>query len=164
MKLTKKWLNEKNACSYGMEWFLNQNETDSTNVIKNLLSDEVAQKQTQSIDWANWLIVRVMTHTQYIAYAIFAAEQVIDIFEKKYPDNRRPREAINAAKKVLKNNNIKTRAAAASAAAYAYAAYASAAYAASADAASAAAAYYDYTKKEMLIKIINYGLKLLEGK
>jgi hypothetical protein len=37
-----------------------------------------------------------------MALAIFAAEQVIDIFEKEYPNNKRPREAIEAAKAYLK--------------------------------------------------------------
>ena len=86
-----------------------------------------------------------MTYEQFVAYAIYAAEQVIDIYEGKYPDNKKPREAIEAAKECLKNpteENKKKAANAASAAAYAAAdaAYA-AAYAAAADAAAAYAAY-----------------------
>ena len=33
------------------------------------------------VDYANWLVVRLMTHKQQIKYAIYAAEQVIKIFE-----------------------------------------------------------------------------------
>jgi len=33
-----------------------------------------------------------------VKLAIFAAEQVIEIYEKKYPNDKRPREAIEAAK------------------------------------------------------------------
>jgi len=47
-----------------------------------------------------------------VALAIFCAELVIDIFEKEYPDDKRPREAIKAAKKWLKNPTEKNRAAA----------------------------------------------------
>jgi hypothetical protein len=36
------------------------------------------------LDWANWLIVRVMKYKQYLNYTVYAAEQVIDIYEKKY--------------------------------------------------------------------------------
>jgi hypothetical protein len=97
MKLTKEWLAEKDACSEGVKWFLNQKENDSVKVIKKLVIDN-------HWDWANWLIVRVMTRPQYLAYAIFAAEQVIDIFDKKYPKDKRPRQAIDAAKEVLKND------------------------------------------------------------
>ena len=78
--------------------------------------------------------------------AIFSAELVLHIFEEKYPEDKRPRLAIEAAKKWLVNPSKETAAAAAAAAAAAYAAYAAAdaAYAAAAaDAANAAAAGKD---------------------
>jgi hypothetical protein len=79
--------------------------------------------------------------------AIGCAEIVLAIYEKKYPDNKAPREAIQAAKDYLAGTigidelNIKRRAAyaAAYADAYAAAADAAAAYAAYADAYAAAA-------------------------
>ena len=103
------------------------------------------------LDWANWLIARLLNHKNRIRYAIYVAEQVIEIFEKKYPDDTRPRKAIEATKAVLKKNNKDNRDAAhaASYAAHAaahvsYAAYAAAhvsyaAYAAAYAAANAAA-------------------------
>jgi hypothetical protein len=111
-------------------------------------------------EWANWTAVRLMTHDQQIRYAIFSAELVIKIYEDKYPNNDRPRKAIEAAKTYLKdktegNKNAAAHAADAADAAYAadaadaaYAAYAAAhaAYAAAhaahaADAAAHAAAH-----------------------
>ena len=47
-----------------------------------------------------------------VALAIYAAELVIDIFEKVYPDDKRPRNAIEAAKNYLKNPTPAARAAA----------------------------------------------------
>lgn len=47
-----------------------------------------------------------------VRLAIFAAELVIDIFEKDYPDDKRPREAIETAKKWLKLQNRAAEAAA----------------------------------------------------
>ena len=38
-----------------------------------------------------------------VLLAIFAAELIIDIFEKKYPDDKRPRQAIEAAKNWTKD-------------------------------------------------------------
>ena len=70
------------------------------------------------------------TKEDSVKLAIFAAELVIDIFEKQYPDDKRPRMAIEAAKKWLDNPTADTARAAADAAAAAYAAYAAAAYAA----------------------------------
>jgi hypothetical protein len=69
-----------------------------------------------------------------VAMAIFSAELVIDIFEKKYPNDDRPRKAIEAAKKWLKDPTDKNSAAYA-----AYAANAANAANAAANAANAAA-------------------------
>ncbi len=89
-----------------------------------------------------------MTYKQYVSYAVFAAEQVLDIFENKYPDDKRPRKAIQAAKKCIKNPSKENKKAA-----DVYAAAYADAYA---DAAAAAA------KKKMQIKILEYGIKLLK--
>ncbi|MHB8483517.1 MAG: DUF7666 domain-containing protein, partial [Nitrospiria bacterium] len=66
-----------------------------------------------------------------VPLAIYAAELVIDIFEKEYLNDKRPREAIEAAKKWLKNPTSSAAYAAASASA-AYDAAASVAHASSA--------------------------------
>src|SRR5574343_68873 len=47
-----------------------------------------------------------------VALAVYAAELVIHIYEERYPDDKRPRQAIEAAKAWLKDPNEKTRAAA----------------------------------------------------
>ena len=99
MKITKEWLAEKNACQDGYNWFTKQNKEFEPVPLLYLLI-----KKNQ-LNWANWLIVRVMEYKQYVSYAVFAAELVIDIFEKKYPDDKHPREAIEAAKKCIKNPN-----------------------------------------------------------
>ena len=126
MKITAKWLEEKSACSEGTRWFLGQKEDRPVKVIEKLMRES-------RMDWANWLTVRLMTKEQSVQYAIFAAEQVISIYEKKYPDDKRPREAIEAAKAYLKNPSDETKKAAA------WAAEAAAAWAAEAAAARAAA-------------------------
>jgi hypothetical protein len=153
MKITKEWLKEKSACSEGIEWFLSKKESDSIKVLKALISDD-------KLDWANWLIVRVMERKQYLAYAIYAAEQIIAIFEKKYPDDKRPRKAIKAAKSVLESDTKENRTAAAYAASYAAASAASYAADAADDAASYAASSAA-VKREMKIRILKYGIGLL---
>jgi hypothetical protein len=81
-----------------------------------------------------------------VALAIYAAEQVIKIYEDKYPNDSRPRDAIKAAKAYLKTPNKKTADATARAADAAYAAadaaYAAARAAYATDAADAARAAY----------------------
>jgi hypothetical protein len=53
MNISEKWLNEKGACSEGVQWFKEQKETDGLNVVKALSVDN-------KLHWANWLIVRIM--------------------------------------------------------------------------------------------------------
>lgn len=79
-----------------------------------------------------------------ILFAILCAESVLSVFENQYPNDNRPRKAIEASKKYLQNKNQNTAAYAADAAdaahAAAYAAYAAHA-ADAAEAAAEAAAY-----------------------
>ena len=132
------WLKKKNACFEAVEKFDRQTETNAITLIKTMMEREYR------LDWANWLIVRIMTRPQYLQYAIYSAEQVIGIFEKKYPNDKRPRMAIEAVKKVLKKDTEKNRAHAANAA-----------YAAN-------TAAYAVAKNKMKIKILKFGIKLLE--
>ena len=107
MKVTVEWLKEQKACKPGVDRFIlkHKQSAELETVINGHIEDN-------TLDWANWLIVRKMTHKQQIRYAIFAAEQVLSLYEGKYPDDKRPRQAIEAAKAVLKKNNVKTREAA----------------------------------------------------
>ena len=68
--------------------------------------------------WEEMRLVKTYKWTKKdsVSLAIFAAELVLPNFEKQYPNDKRPREAIEAAKKVLKNNCKKNRDVAAEAA------------------------------------------------
>ena len=114
-----------------------------------------------------------MSQPQHISYAIFAAEQVIDIYEKQYPKDDRPRKAIEAAKKVLKDDSLENRRAATEAAWAAWAARAAEAAEAAgaaraaegaAEAAGAAGWAAGVAEAAMRLKILRYGMELLEGK
>jgi hypothetical protein len=156
------------------------------------LSDDVVLQWTdEKLDkyrWCNWLLSRLLPKDKKIKYAIYSARLVIDLFEKKYPNDNRPRKAIEAAELYLEGKVTKEQigdadaaAAAAANATVNYAAYA-AAYAAkfaahaaydvdnAAYTAVAAAAAANYTadaaanyadKKEMFRSIITYGLTLI---
>ena len=149
MNITKEWLQKNGACSEGKAWFNGQSETDAKIVILELL------KQNH-FDWANWTIVRLMTHEQKIKYAIYAAEKVLSIYEAKYPENKAPRNAIKSAKAYLKNPSEENKNAAARAANAAARAAADAAYAAARAAYAADAAGY-----KLEASIIKYGIKLI---
>jgi len=134
VKINKDIIKALNPCKEGYDWYLKNGSTD--------LLDTLLRVNIVRPDWARWLFIRLMTVKQRRKIAIFAAEQALSIFEKKYPNDKRPRDAIEAAKTVLKRNTARNRkkAVAASAAAYAAAAAAAVSYAAyAADAAAAAA-------------------------
>ena len=124
---------------------------DALNYVKGEILCEVEAKGTSFTDKdkSTWESMRIIKAWHWkkedsVALEIFSAELVIDVFEKKYPDDKRPRQAIEAAKAWVNIPNQKNSDAAYTAASGAYAAaYAAsgayaAAYAAS-DAARAAA-------------------------
>ena len=69
--------------------------------------------------WSEMRIVKAYKWTEQdsVRLAVFAAELVIDIYEKKYPNDKRPREAIEAAKNWVKHPNAANAATYASSAA-----------------------------------------------
>jgi len=134
-----------------------------------ILKDLMEEKQW---DYFRWLVVRVMSHAQKVEWAVFSAEQVIDIFEKKYPNDQRPRKAIQAAKDWLCNPSVESSAAArearraADAAAYAAADAADAAAYADAYAAYAAdaAAYAAAASREKMRRLLaEKAIEILSG-
>ncbi len=182
--ITKAFLKNHKACRDGCEYWLKTGITDLSTFLRQCLIDN-------HFDYANWLIVRTMKRKQYLAYAIFAAEQVLPIFEAKYPTDDGPGKAIDATKAVLQRDTKKNRDAAVDAAYAASAAYAAAA-AASAASAAYAAAYAAYAAdaadaadaavdavdavdaadaavdaadaaEEMKARIIEYGIKIIES-
>jgi len=174
-KLTKQWLHKKEACRDGYEYYLEKGETDIVKFLKMCVKDD-------HFDWANWVITKKLTKKQNIAYTCYSAKQVLKNFEKEYPNDKRPREAINAALKCIKNNTAKNRNAARNAADSAAKSAWSARNAAdsaaksaersawsawsaarSADSATRSAAW-STDSAALKKKIINYGIELLEGK
>jgi hypothetical protein len=101
-------------------------------------------KLTEELPVPKWFTNEKKVRLVRVAFAILCAESVIAIYEKHYPNDDRPRQAIEAARKYLKKptNAYAANADAAAAAAYAaYAAYAAANAAANAAYAAYAAAY-----------------------
>ena len=144
MNISLDVLKKYGACNSGIECFKYLKTTtvhETINKCMDLSDDVVLQWTDDKLDkykWCNWLLSRILPKDEKIKYAIYSARLVIDIFEKKYPNDNRPRKAIEVAELYLEgkvtNEQIRDAAYAADAVA-AYAAYAAA------DAADAAAAY-----------------------
>jgi hypothetical protein len=104
MKITLEFLNKYDAYDVDIKYLVKENliGLKTTKVINLLIKSE-------KLLLANWLIIRVLPEIDRVRYAVFAAEQVIDIFEKKYPEDDRPRKAIEAAKAYINNQSEETR-------------------------------------------------------
>jgi hypothetical protein len=138
IKITLEQLQKMGACESGIEWFTGQRARTLKRIVPKLIKSEHA-------NYAFWLLSRLMTHPQKVNFAICAVEQVLELFEKEYPADDRPRKAIQAAKDFLAGKitadaaDAAANAADAAANAAANAAYAAYAAANAADAAANAA-------------------------
>ena len=104
-KVTLRWLTQQAACAEGEDWYREHRQTDPRKLLEALIADD-------KFDWANWLIVRVMERPDYLRYAVFAAGQVIDLFGIQYPEDKRPRTAIEAARRCITDDSSANREAA----------------------------------------------------
>ena len=179
MKITLEFLNKIYACPEDIT-FVKENKLIGLEVV------DFIEKliELDKLQLASWLTARALSKVDRVRYAVFAAEQVLHIFEEKYLGDDRPRKAIEAARFYINNPSVTASRAVAAAArdaydAYAYAA-ASVAYAPSRVAAAAHAAYdaahvadaahaaydayatYDVADDKMFKKIIKNGIKLLK--
>ena len=76
-----------------------------------------SEKQDDKEVWSEMRLIKAWKWNKKasLKLAIFSAELVLKNFEKEFSDDKRPREAIEAARKVLFRNTAKNRAAARSA-------------------------------------------------
>ena len=128
--LTIEQLKDLSPCVEGFKWYSNNIKTDD-------LESILLQLAEYRWRWCRWLMVRVLNGKQNKLLAIYCAELVLPIFESKYPDDKRPRKAVEAAKDFMEGkiraedlSVARSAAHAAAAAAYAAADAAAATYAA----------------------------------
>jgi len=159
MKITLEQIKKLRPCKEGLAWY--EENVNSEDLITILVEIDNYRP-----DWARWLFTNLMDKDQYVEVAIYSAKLVLNVFEEKYPNDERPRKAIEAAEKYLENKNDDTH----DAVDAARAAAVDAARAAAVDAAYAAAyaAYAAYIAvdaddaDEVRIKIINKAVEILE--
>jgi hypothetical protein len=105
MRITIKQLKSLNACSDGIAWFKTQKNKEA----KHILRQSVKEGQ---FSYANWFVTNLFTHPQCVQHSIFSAELCVKEFEKFFPSDSRPREAIEIVKKWLSDPTESNRSAA----------------------------------------------------
>jgi len=106
--ITEAWIEEHHPCEDGVKWYKSRTDKSPLGLLDGLISEK-------RYEWGFRFMARILDRKDRIRYAVFAAEQVLGIFEKKFPDDKRPRLAIESAKKVLVKDTAETRYAAESA-------------------------------------------------
>ena len=86
------WLKEKSACSVGVKWL--KEITGIATTAGDILRDTLEKDQS---DYFRWLATRLMDRMECVEWAVFCAEQAI----RKFPNDARPRKAIDAARNYL---------------------------------------------------------------
>jgi hypothetical protein len=101
-KITARWLKKMGACSSKEDNKRAEKIGDVRGVVKELL-------KSNRFNDAVWLITRKLDRMECIRYALYCAKKVLPMFEEKYPDDNRPREAVRAAQAYLKNPSEKNQ-------------------------------------------------------
>lgn len=114
--ITPGWLAENNACNDGAEWGLSV-------IGKGMLFSELAPKFNHA-DWLLWTIQKLgaLSKVQYVELSVVCAVTVLHIYEESYPQDDRPRKALEAAKSYFRDPSEENQIAALSAARAAHAA------------------------------------------
>jgi len=166
MRVTKNWLVKHDACSDGMI-FVTEHKligTDEYYFIRQLV-------KLNKHDWALWLLARRLDRKDRIRFAVYCAKDVLPIYEDTYPNDDRPRKAIEAAEACIKSDTKVNRIialaavvweAAGAAVVWEAAGAADAARSAAVLAARAAAAVSN--DQSAMCRYIEYGVELLEAK
>ena len=103
MKVNRQWFKDQGACSKGYQWVCNQLAGSEEIEVKDLINKLIEEDK---FSWANWTIVRVFNRSQKLRYALYAAKSVLHIFEEKYPEDKRPANAIQLAEKYIEDENL----------------------------------------------------------
>ena len=96
MKITIKQLKELGACEESIRALRKEKNRDVKHILRKLV-------KAKRHDWANWYVSRIFTKPQAVLYTIKCAEACLPRFEEQFPHDKRPRQAIEAAKNWLEN-------------------------------------------------------------
>ena len=161
MKITRKFLLSFTACKEGIKYYATLPQHDVRFIIESLLLDD---PEGEGAKWANWTLARLLARKKRIQYALHCASTVLPYFERIFPNDKRPREAIELTQQYLDGKNNKSARSARSAESAESAARSAALSAESAESAeSAAVAKKDDVFKKQLTAFVRYGLELLES-
>ncbi len=97
MKITIDKLKKIDACAEGMEFFrMTLGRSAELEDVLNVLLEQ------EEYEWTRWLTRKVLSQRENVQLAVWCAEQVLPVFEAEFPEDKRPRQAIETVKRWLK--------------------------------------------------------------
>jgi len=154
--ITKKWLEAKGCCSEKTNWFESQSEKDGLKLVKKLIREDKS-------NWANWLLPRIMRPKHHESYAKY----IYDCAEPFSENQNSVYETVLIVKACMipfcTNNKKKYKAFTAVVGEIAMQAASINCRTGTPIYAGSVARFYN-TYLKTLLKILNYGIKLLEEK
>jgi len=94
MYIIKEKLLELCACENSIIWL----EANHIGTVEQGIALLWETDHSEKFNWSNWILSRVLNHHNQVKYAVNSAELVLLIWENEFPKDKRPHEAINAAK------------------------------------------------------------------
>jgi hypothetical protein len=102
MKITDSWIKKWKPCIEAINWLKEQDTREVMELADRLKKSKLETEQKW--EWIIWALPRLLkTKRARIKLAVYCAELALSVFEKKMPEDKRPREAIIAVRKWLKS-------------------------------------------------------------
>ncbi len=92
MKITKRWLEEQDACKEGLEWF-------EARKLKSIEHEELIKLLAKEgkIGWIWWLISHLLKGRSLVDFGCYCARLVLPIWEAENPEDNRLRHCLEIA-------------------------------------------------------------------
>lgn len=101
MRLSKDLIKTLNPPDGLLRWY---EDNGSSNVLATIVLMELHKPE-----WSSWLITRLMSKEQSTQLMVYVAKDAVDLFEQYNVKDTRPREALEAAQKVLTDDTVENR-------------------------------------------------------
>jgi hypothetical protein len=95
LKINTEIIRKLNPCKDRFDNYLKHHESFNGNLKDFILLENITYKDKV------WVFVRLATHLQNVKWSLLCASKVLSIFEKEYPNDDRPRKALEACEKYL---------------------------------------------------------------
>jgi hypothetical protein len=100
-KITNKWIKKEKPCQSALNWW-DGKERDPITILKNLIFEK-------HYDWAIWFIASIMNYNDHLSLFMYVCKQLINVYEKQHPNNKKLRKNIELLTEYIKNSKVRNK-------------------------------------------------------